>query len=135
MSRIIRIHPVMTRGILQTEIQWVRQYDSCTSFVPTLVLNQCDLKIFCILCHFDHYITFSEATWDSSSLGWTLTSGTFFCEDLIMKILPLPLFQEEFMAKECTLNTGKLPLGGLPRYSVVKISDCPLHDLSCLPWT
>ena len=52
-------------------------------------------------------------------------SGTFFCEDLIMKILPLQLFQEEFMAKECTLNTGKLPLGGLPRNSVGKISDCP----------
>ena len=27
------------------------------------------------------------------------------------------------MAKECMLSTGKLPLGGLPRNSVVRISD------------
>ena len=29
------------------------------------------------------------------------------------------------MAKEFTLSTGKLPLGGLPRNSVVVIIDCP----------
>ena len=27
------------------------------------------------------------------------------------------------MAKECMLGTGKLPLGGLPRYSVVRITN------------
>ena len=27
------------------------------------------------------------------------------------------------MTKECTLSTGKLPVGGLPRNSVVKITD------------
>ena len=27
------------------------------------------------------------------------------------------------MAKECTLSTGELPLGGLPRNSVVRIND------------
>ena len=30
------------------------------------------------------------------------------------------------MAKDCTLSTGKLPLGGLPRNSVaIRITDCP----------
>ena len=29
------------------------------------------------------------------------------------------------MAKECMLSAGKLPLGGLPRNSVVRITDCP----------
>ena len=29
------------------------------------------------------------------------------------------------MAKECTLSTGKLSLGGLPRNSVVRITDRP----------
>ena len=29
------------------------------------------------------------------------------------------------MVKECMLSTGKLPLGGLPRNSVVRIADCP----------
>ena len=29
------------------------------------------------------------------------------------------------MVKECTLRTGKLPLGGLPRNSVVRITDHP----------
>ena len=29
------------------------------------------------------------------------------------------------MAKECTLSTGKLPLGDLPKNSVVMITDCP----------
>ena len=29
------------------------------------------------------------------------------------------------MAKECTLRTGKLPLGGLPRNRVVWITDRP----------
>ena len=31
----------------------------------------------------------------------------------------------QLMAKECALITGKLPLGGLPRNSVVRIIDCP----------
>ena len=38
------------------------------------------------------------------------------------------------MAKECMLSTGKLPLGGLPRNSVVRITgrpDMTTHDLSC----
>ena len=29
------------------------------------------------------------------------------------------------MSKECKLSTGKLPLGGLPRNSVVRINDHP----------
>ena len=29
------------------------------------------------------------------------------------------------MVKECALSTGKLPLGGLPRNSVVRINDRP----------
>ena len=29
------------------------------------------------------------------------------------------------MANECTLSTGKLPLGGLPRNSVFRINDHP----------
>ena len=43
--------------------------------------------------------------------------------------IPLPLIQEEqFISKECTLKykcTGKLPLGGLPRNGVVRITDLP----------
>ena len=29
------------------------------------------------------------------------------------------------MVKECTLSTGKLPLGGLPGNSVVRVTDRP----------
>ena len=29
------------------------------------------------------------------------------------------------MAKECVPSTGKLPMGGLPRNSAVRITDCP----------
>ena len=29
------------------------------------------------------------------------------------------------MEKKCTLSIGKLPSGGLPRNSVVRITDCP----------
>ena len=36
------------------------------------------------------------------------------------------------MAKECALNTGKLPLGGLPRNSVARITDCAGYDLKCV---
>ena len=36
------------------------------------------------------------------------------------------------MVKECTLSTGKLPLHGLPRNSVVIITDHTLHNLKCL---
>lgn len=47
-----------------------------------------------------------------------------------MAILPIPQLQEEqcscqLMAKEFTLSTGKVPLCGLPRNSVVRITDCP----------
>ena len=31
----------------------------------------------------------------------------------------------QLMAKECMLSTGKLPLGGLSRNSVVRINDRP----------
>ena len=31
----------------------------------------------------------------------------------------------QLMVKECTLGIGKLPLGGLPRKSVVRITDSP----------
>ena len=31
----------------------------------------------------------------------------------------------QLMAKECMLSTGKLPLGGLSRNSVVRINDLP----------
>ena len=40
-----------------------------------------------------------------------------------MTIFPLPLSQE-LMAKECTLSTYKMPSEGLPRNSVVRITDC-----------
>ena len=43
-----------------------------------------------------------------------------------MAILILPLIQEEHMlikAKECRISTSKLPLGGLPRKNVVRITD------------
>ena len=39
----------------------------------------------------------------------TPTSGTFFREDLVMKIFPLPLIQEEQLSvdgKKCALSTG-----------------------------
>ena len=45
-----------------------------------------------------------------------------------MAIVPLPLIQEAQLsvkAMGCMLSTGKLPLGGLPRNSVVKITDRP----------
>ena len=46
-----------------------------------------------------------------------------------MTILPLLLIQEEqllVMAKECILSTGKpLPAGGMPRNSVVRITNRP----------
>ena len=40
--------------------------------------------------------------------------------------LPLPLIQEELaVVKECTVSIGKLPLEGLPRNSVLRITDHP----------
>ena len=39
-----------------------------------------------------------------------------------MTIFPLPLIFFQLMAKESMLSTGKLPLGGLPRKSVVRIT-------------
>ena len=46
-----------------------------------------------------------------------------------MTILSLLLIQKvhngQLMAKEYTLSTGKLPQGGLPRNSVVRITDSP----------
>ena len=61
-------------------------------------------------------------------------SGTFFHEDLVMKIFPRPhlpllliqvLSSCQLMAKECMLSTGKLCLVGLPRNNVVSIADSP----------
>ena len=57
-------------------------------------------------------------------------SGTFFREDLVMKIFLRPFFLFvrfkksgcQLMTKECMLNTGKVPLGGLPRNRVVRIT-------------
>ena len=53
-------------------------------------------------------------------------------EELVMKIFyghsSSRLFKRsscQLMAKECTLSTGKLHLGGLPRNSVVRITDHP----------
>ena len=40
----------------------------------------------------------------------------------------------QLVAKEWALNTGKLPLGGLPRNSVVKYW-MSQHGISCLPQT
>ena len=42
-----------------------------------------------------------------------------------MTIFPLPLIQEEQLSAngERMLRTGKLPLGGLPRNSVVRLTD------------
>ena len=34
----------------------------------------------------------------------------------------------QLKVKECMLSTSKLPLGGLPRNSLVWITDCPRHD-------
>ena len=42
-----------------------------------------------------------------------------------MTIFPLPLIFFQLMAKESMLSTGKLPLGGLPRKSVVRITVRP----------
>ena len=46
-----------------------------------------------------------------------------------MTILPLPLMEEEQLSVDgermYTLSTGKLPPGGLPRNSVVRITDGP----------
>ena len=61
--------------------------------------------------------------------------GTFSLEDLNMKILLqlhvvflFRLFKKsncQLMAKECTLNTCKLPLGHLPSNGAVRITDRP----------
>ena len=54
------------------------------------------------------------------------TCGSFFHEDLVMKLYQLPFFHRrascKLLAKECRLSTGKLPLGGLPKNSVVRIT-------------
>ena len=57
-----------------------------------------------------------------------ILSKRFGHENISSAILPLSLVQEEqfqFMAKECILSTGKPPLGGLPRNSVVRTTDRP----------
>ena len=59
-----------------------------------------------------------------------LASGTSFREDLVMKlfltaILPLQEEQLSLMAKGCALSISFLPLGGLPRNSVDRITDRP----------
>ena len=56
-----------------------------------------------------------------------------FREDFAMKIFLRPFFlfrwfkksSCQLMVKECMLSTGKLPLGGLPRNSVVWITERP----------
>ena len=59
---------------------------------------------------------------------------------LLWKNFPLSLIQEEQVvtcqlpAKEWAQNTGKLPIGGLPRNSGVKYGPSE-HGLCCLPWT
>ena len=37
----------------------------------------------------------------------------------------------QLLAKECALSTGKC-LGGLPRNSVVGVTDCTRNDLKCV---
>ena len=62
----------------------------------------------------------------SSLSRLTPKSGTFFLEDLAIKIFQC--IQEEQLSvngEECTLSTGKLPLGRLLRNSVVRITDRP----------
>ena len=62
-----------------------------------------------------------------------LASGTFFREDLVMKIFLRPFFLFrwfkksicQLMAKRCELSTGNLLRGGLPRNSVNRITDRP----------
>ena len=62
-----------------------------------------------------------------------LASGTSFREDLVMKLFlrPFVLFRWskkstcQLIAKGCALSTGYLPLGGLPRNSVDRITDRP----------
>ena len=65
-------------------------------------------------------------------LRWIPASGTFFCEDLVMKkflqafLKRLPLIQIEQLSvngERMYASTGKLPLGVLPRKSVVRITD------------
>ena len=64
-------------------------------------------------------------------------SGTFFREDLVMKMFLRPLIQEEQLSvndEECTLSTyaGNLPLEGLPRNSVVIMSPpCKGRETYC----
>ena len=68
-----------------------------------------------------------------ADLRSTPTSGTFFREDLVMKMFLRPLFlfrlfkksSCQLMPKECSLSTGKLPPVVLPRNSVVRITNCP----------
>ena len=61
------------------------------------------------------------------SLRSTPTSGSFYREDLVLQIFLWPFFfircfkknNCQLMVKECTLSTGKLPPGSLPRNSAV----------------
>ena len=79
-------------------------------------------------------------TWHSSLVGSATApdagdtkidptvSGIFFRKDLVMKMFLRPFFllhlfkknSCQLMAKDGTLSTGKLPLGGLPWTSVVR---------------
>ena len=61
--------------------------------------------------------------------------STFFCGDLVMKtfLRPFSLFRGfktsscQLLAKECAPN-----LGGLPRNSVVRLTDRAQNDLKCV---
>ena len=63
----------------------------------------------------------------------TPTSGTFFHENLVLKMLLRPFFLPcsfkksgcQLMVKECTQSTGKELPGCSPRNSVVRVTDRP----------
>ena len=63
--------------------------------------------------------------WDQKAQPSILASGTFFREDLIMKIFLRPFKKSscKLMAKEYASNTGYLLQGGLSRNSVYRITD------------
>ena len=88
------------------------------------------------ICYPDDSLVGSDAPWDASNTEIInpcvrhILSRRFGHENISTAILPLPLIEEsscQLMAKECRLSTytDKLPLGGLPRNSVVRINDCP----------
>ena len=58
---------------------------------------------------------------DRVSASWlsTLASGTFHLGSFFPSSADSRRANFQLLTKECALNTGKLPLGGLPRNSVV----------------